>query len=162
MSKGLFSSTLVIYSCPAEEQSRVETELEKLGLELKWAKQSLVVGSLFAEISFRCSLVQLDEIASMLAQVGSLHFELTQHTKHSGVTYMFVPGLGLFRGELNAAGSLTLTEDKLQSLLDQAAGNHREFTRLLRLCLGQSWDDILEPFRAAKYSDNVLLLNRAG
>jgi hypothetical protein len=106
--------------------------------------------------------VELDEIASKIAQAVSLHFELVQHTKHSGVIYMFVPGLGIYRGELNASGSLVVTDVKLQTLLDQSAGNHREFTRLLRLCLGQSWDDILEPFRAAKYSDNVLLLNRAG
>jgi hypothetical protein len=161
MSKGLLT-TLVIHSCPLALQPESESKLKELGLELNWGNQSLVVGTSFAEGSFRCSQVELDEIASKLAQAGSLHFELVQHTKHSGVIYMFVPGLGLYRGELNASGSLVVTDDKLQTLLDQSAGNHREFTRLLRLCLGQSWDDILEPFRAAKYSDNVLLLNRAG
>jgi len=161
MSKGLLT-TLVIYSCPLASQAETESKLEELGLELNWGNQSLVLGTSFAEGSFRCSQVELDEIASKLSQAGNLHFEIIQHTKHSGVIYMFVPGLGLYRGELNASGSLVVSEDKLQTLLDQAAGNHREFTRLLRLCLGQSWDDILEPFRAAKYSDNVLLLNRAG
>jgi len=161
MSRGLLT-TLVIYSCPLASQAEAESKIKELGLELNWGNQSLVLGTSFAEGSFRCSLVDLDEIASKLSQAGNLHFEIIQHTKHSGVIYMFVPGLGLYRGELNASGSLVVAEDKLQQLLDQAAGNHREFTRLLRLCLGQSWDDILEPFRAAKHSDNVLLLNRAG
>jgi len=161
MSKGLVT-TLVIYSCPLASKAEIESKLKELSLELNWSNQSLVIGTSFAEGSFRCSQVYLDEIASKLSQAGNLHFELVQHTKHSGVIYMYVPGLGLYRGELNASGSLVVAEDKLQTLLDQAAGNHREFTRLLRLCLGQSWDDILEPFRAAKYSDNVLLLNRAG
>jgi len=161
MSKGPLT-TLVIYLCPLASQAETESKLKELGLELNWGNQSLVLGTSFAEGSFRCSQVELDEIASKLSQAGNLHFELVQHTKHSGVIYMYVPGLGLYRGELNDSGSLVVAEDKLQQLLDQAAGNHREFTRLLRLCLGQSWDDILEPFRASKYSDNVLLLNRAG
>jgi len=162
MSKGLFDTTLVIHSCPSEQTDDISVQLRELGLEAELDSQLLLPGTYSAEVSFKASLLQLDDMASMLAHNGFLHFEIIQYTKHSGIIYMFVPGLGLFRGELNAAGVLTLTQDKLQTLLDQSSGNHREFTRLLRLALGQSWDDILEPFRAAKYGDNVVLLNRAG
>jgi len=162
MSKGHFDTILVIHSCPAAEIDTANSKLSELNLSVSWTPQTLVVGSFSGEIRFKSSTNQLDEMAATLWQLGMLHFELIQHTKYSGVTYMFVPGLGLFRGELNESGTLTLTEDKLQSLLDHSAGNHREFTRLLRLALGQSWHDILEPFRAVKYTDNVVLLNRAG
>jgi hypothetical protein len=75
---------------------------------------------------------------------------------------MAVPGLGIYRGELNDAGSIMLSEDRINLMVASSAGNQREFMRLLRMSLGQSWDDIIEPFRGAKYSDNVVLLNRAG
>jgi hypothetical protein len=162
MSKGHFDTTLVIHSCPAAGLDAINLKLSEFNLSVTWSPQTCVVGSSCGEIRFKSSSKQLDEMAASLWQLGMLHFELIQNTKYSGVTYMFVPGLGLFRGELNESGALTLTEDKLQSLLDRSAGNHREFTRLLRLALGQSWHDILEPFRAAKYTDNVVLLNRAG
>jgi len=162
MSKGLVSTALVIHSCPAAQLDLVNSKLAEQNLNADWSPQALVLGTVRSEIRFRTTADQLDQIASNLWQIGGIHFELVQHTKQSGVTYMCVPGLGLFRGELNGSGSLCLTEDKLQNLLDQAAGNYREFTRLLRLALGQSWDDILEPFRASKYEDNVVLLNRAG
>ena len=162
MSKGHFDTTLVIHSCPAAAIDSTNSKLNELGMSVIWSPQSLIVGAFSAETRFKSSTKELDEMAAGLWQLGMLHFEIIQHTKYSGVTYMFVPGLGLFRGELNQAGTLTLSEDRLQSLLDQSAGNHREFTRLLRLALGQSWHDILEPFRAVKYTDNVVLLNRAG
>jgi hypothetical protein len=75
---------------------------------------------------------------------------------------MGVPGLGVFRGELNESGSIMLSEDRINQMVDNAAGNHREFMRLLRVSLGQSWDDIMEPFRGAKFSNNVVLLTKAG
>jgi hypothetical protein len=162
MSKGQFATTLVIYSCPAASLESVNELASEYGLTLSWAMQELMVGSSCSEVTFKTSSLRFDDLASALARFNALHFELIQTSKESGTTYLFVPGLGLHRGELNASGSLVLTEEKLQSLLDQAAGNHREFTRLLRLSLGQSWEDILEPFRAAKYTDNVVLLNRAG
>ena len=75
---------------------------------------------------------------------------------------MALPGLGIYRGEMNSAGSLVLSEEQINELVFKSAGNQREFMRLLRLALGQSWDDVLESLRAVKYGDNVLLLNRAG
>ena len=99
---------------------------------------------------------------SELSQLPNSTFELIQSGKDSGVLFMHQPGLGIFRGDLNAAGSIVLSEDRLQIMLEQSSGNHREFTRLLRIALGQSWDDLLEPFRAQEYSENVVLLNRAG
>jgi hypothetical protein len=87
---------------------------------------------------------------------------MNQNQGKVGFLFMGVPGLGIYRGELNEAGSIMLSEDRINMMVSSSAGNHREFMRLLRVSLGQSWDDIIEPFRGAKYSDNVVLLNRAG
>jgi hypothetical protein len=87
---------------------------------------------------------------------------MNQRQGKFGLLFMGVPGLGIFRGELNEAGSILLSEDRINQMVDLSSGNQREFMRLLRLSLGQSWDDIMEPFRGAKYSNNVVLLNRAG
>jgi hypothetical protein len=155
MAKGQLPTRLVIHACPAAGTARIKAISV-------WQNQPLLLGFQTGSTSLRLSIEEAENLASDLAQIPNCHFEIVQTAKSTGFLFMYVPGQGIFRGELNGAGSLTLSEDRLQAMLDQAAGNHREFTRLLRLALGQAWDDLLEPFRAQKYSENVVLLNRAG
>jgi hypothetical protein len=114
------------------------------------------------EFSLQITEDQLEELASELYAIGSIYFEANQRQGKYGLLFMGVPGLGVFRGELNQSGSILLSEDRLTHMISIAAGNQREFMRLLRVGLGQSWDDIIEPFRAARFTDKVVLLNRAG
>jgi hypothetical protein len=155
MAKGQLPSRLVVYACPAAETAHIQAITE-------WKYQHLLLGFQSGAISLRLSPLEAEDLVSELAKIPNCYFELIQTARNSGTLFMHVPGQGIFRGELNVAGSLTLSEDQLQIMLTQAAGNFREFNRLLRLALGQSWDDILEPFRAQQYSENVVLLNRAG
>lgn len=155
MARGQIPSRLVIHACPASEISRIQ-------IISNWTNQNLLLGFQTGEADLKLSTHVAENLVSELSQIPSCTFELIQSGKDSGVLFMHQPGLGIFRGELNAAGSIVLSEDRLQIMLEQASGNHREFTRLLRLALGQSWDDLLEPFRAQEYSENVVLLNRAG
>jgi hypothetical protein len=155
MAKVQIPSRLVIHACPAAETYRIPS-IES------WISQPLLLGFQAGSTNLRLTVLEAEQLASELALVPNITFELTQAGRDSGVLFMHLPGQGIFRGELNAAGSLTLSEERLQLMLEQAVGNHREFTRLLRLALGQSWDDLLEPFRAIRHSENVVLLNRAG
>ena len=155
MARGQIPSRLVIHACPASEISRIQV------ISL-WTNQSLLLGFQSGSMELKISNIEAENLVSELAQIPNCTFELIQSGRDSGVLFMHQPGLGIFRGELNAAGSITLSEDRLQAMLHESSGNHREFTRLLRLALGQSWDDLLEPFRAQAYSENVVLLNRAG
>lgn len=155
MAKGQLPTRLVIHACPAAETHLIPS------ITL-WASQPLLLGFQAGSVNLRLTEVEAENLVSELALVRNTTFELTQAGRDSGVLFMHLPSQGIFRGELNSAGSLTLSEERLQLMLDQAAGNHREFTRLLRLALGQSWDDLLEPFRAIRHSENVVLLNRAG
>lgn len=155
MAKGQIPSRLVIHACPAAETHRISS-IDS------WIAQPLLLGFQAGSANLRLNALEAEQLASELSLVPNIIFELTQTGRDSGVLFMHLPGQGVFRGELNAAGSLTLSEERLQLMLEQATGNHREFTRLLRLALGQSWDDLLEPFRAVRHSENVVLLNRAG
>ena len=155
MARGQIPSRLVIHACPASEISRIQ-------IVSNWTNQTLLLGFQSGSVDLKLTCIEAENLVSEIAQIPNCTFELIQSGKDSGALFMHQPGLGIFRGELNAAGSITLSEDRLQAMLDESSGNHREFTRLLRLALGQSWDDLLEPFRAQEYSENVVLLNRAG
>jgi len=162
MRKGQFSTTLMIHACPENLVDQVNQVLLSFELSVTWLQQELMLGNKQAELAIKISEEQVEELASALYAVGEIYFEINQRQGKFGLLFMGVPGLGVYRGELNEAGSILLSEDRINQMISQGAGNQREFMRLLRVALGQSWDDIIEPFRAARYSDNVVLLNRAG
>jgi hypothetical protein len=162
MRKGQFVTTLAIHACPAELTAQIEQKLEPFQTSISWSVQDLISEHNSAEINIKVSEEQLEDLASELYGLGAVYFEANQRQGKHGLLFMGVPGLGIFRGELNEAGSIMLSEDRITHMVSISAGNQREFMRLLRVSLGQSWDDIIEPFRAARFSDNVVLLNRAG
>jgi hypothetical protein len=162
MPKGQFVTTVALHACPTALQARIEALFNDLGLSLSWAKQGLVAGHDSAEVTLRIGEEQAIELASNIYALGAIYFDMNQRQGKFGLLFMGVPGLGVFRGELNESGSILLSEDRINQMVELSSGNHREFMRLLRVSLGQSWDDIMEPFRGAKYSNNVVLLNRAG
>ena len=162
MRKGQFATTLAIHACAENLVGQVEQLIQTFGLTPLWIKQELVNGSQRCELALKISEEQVEELASAIYALGAVYFEINQRQGKFGLLFMGVPGLGVYRGELNEAGSILLSEDRINQMIAQGAGNQREFMRLLRVALGQSWDDIIEPFRGARYSDNVVLLNRAG
>lgn len=162
MRKGQFATTLAIHACPENLVEQVNLVLGTFELSATWLEQELVLGTKQAELGVKLTEEQVEELASALYAVEAIYFEINQRQGKYGLLFMGVPGLGVYRGELNEAGSILLSEDRINQMISQGAGNQREFMRLMRVALGQSWDDIIEPFRAARYSDNVVLLNRAG
>jgi len=162
MPKGQFVTTVALHACPTALKEQVQVLFKELGQTLTWTKQDLVAEHHSAQMSLRLSEEQALELASNIYALGAIYFEISQRQGKLGLLFMGVPGLGIFRGELNEAGSILLSEDRINQMVELSSGNHREFMRLLRVSLGQSWDDIMEPFRGAKYSNNVVLLNRAG
>jgi hypothetical protein len=162
MRKGQFVTTLVVHACPRPLTAKIESLVHVVAGSAKWCNQDLIDNHLISEFKLCLSEEQLEELASEIYALGGVYFELNQTQGKHGLLFMGVPGLGVFRGELNEVGSVLLSEDRITQMLSSSAGNQREFLRLLRVSLGQSWDDIIEPFRAARFSDNVVLLNRAG
>lgn len=162
MRKGQFATTLALHACPTALLVQIEEVFQEFDIVISWYKQELLAHHYAADLTLRISEDQLVDLASRLSALGPIYFELNQRHGKVGVLFMAVPGLGIYRGELNDSGSIMISEERINLMVASSAGNQREFMRLLRLSLGQSWDDIMEPFRGAKYSDNVVLLNRAG
>jgi|LakMenEpi03Aug12_release.lakeMendotaPanAssembly.Ray.scaffolds.fasta_scaffold01207_4 hypothetical protein len=162
MRRGQFVLTLAIHACPRGLVAQIDALLASLSGTSSWLEQNLIPDNLSASFSFKLTEDEAAELASNLYALGPIYFEMNQRIGRTGVLFMGVPGLGVFRGELNDSGSIMLSEDRINQMVDNAAGNHREFMRLLRVSLGQSWDDIMEPFRGAKFSNNVVLLTKAG
>ena len=162
MRRGQFVLTLAIHACPRGLVAQIDALLASLSGTSSWLEQNLIPDNLSASFSFKLTEDEAAELASNLYTLGPIYFEMNQRIGRTGVLFMGVPGLGVFRGELNDSGSIMLSEDRINQMVDASAGNHREFMRLLRVSLGQSWDDIMEPFRGAKFSNNVVLLTKAG
>jgi len=152
--------TLAIYACPERGMESVEALLPQQ-VKLSWRQQTLLQHSQSLEVSLRLTPLEVDDLISSLSRVSGLHFEAIQMSDGLGQLFMFVPGLGMYRADTNGAGEILISEERIRNAVEQAAGNAREMQRLIRTLLGQTWDDVLEPFRAQRYNQNVALLNRA-
>ena len=75
---------------------------------------------------------------------------------------MHTPGLGIFHSQIDSAGGMVVSEDRIRSAMESAGANAFDLHRELRLVLGQSWDDELEVFRVAHEDAPVVWLHRAG
>lgn len=158
MSKGLIPTTVVIFSCPLGQISSVDGLLAGAA---NWQDQSLLPGSLKTQIHLKQTATQTEDLVSSLNKLGSIHAEVISAGRELGTLFFLAPGLGIYRAETNQAGEILLSEDRIRAIVDGSGSNHKELQRLLRLALGQAWDDLLEPFRAANFSDNVVLFNKA-
>jgi hypothetical protein len=152
------STTLVVHACPKGSIKLLE---QVAGIALKWSQQKLLSGTQSASTALELSWLEAEELMSKLHSLQGLYLDLIQQGAEKGILYMLCPGFGIFRAETSLAGEIMLTEDRIWGIVQQAQGNQRELQRLLRLALGQNWDDLLEPFRAQRLNDNVVLLNRA-
>lgn len=61
--------------------------------------------------------------------------------------YLFHPGLGIIRHQLNEAGEVLLREDAIATAIASSQGSMKEFERRIRQLSGTAWLDLLEPYR---------------
>lgn len=61
--------------------------------------------------------------------------------------YLYHPGLGIIRQQLNEAGEVLLREDAVLQAVKASEGSLRELERRLRLATGTPWLDLLETYR---------------
>lgn len=150
--------TLIIHACPSTLTHQFSDVFEAN----LWVPQTLLEGSMKAEKSMLLTTLQATDLVSRLGATNQIHADVIFTGKGYGTINMIAPGLGIFRAETNPAGEIVISEERIRQAVEISQGNYRELTRLLRLYLGQAWDDVLEPFRAAKYSDNISLITKAG
>ncbi|MCB0918261.1 MAG: DUF3145 domain-containing protein [Actinobacteria bacterium] len=155
-----------IHACPRALSPHVEWALsEILGIEvtLEWTPQPIAVGMVRGELSWQAPPGTGAAVASALGGFAPLRFEVTEEPTpgREGERFAVTPSLGLFRATIGIHGDVMISEDRLRSAMQEAAGP-QEFNDRVSGLLGQAWDDELEPFRFAGDGNSVRWLHQVG
>lgn len=132
-------------------------------VSLQWSRQPLDPGARRAEFSWTGRPGTGAAIASELRQWSMIRFEVAEEPSPGvdGERFMHVPGRGLFRAAIGAAGDIRVGEHQLRSLMAQAKGPEA-LAHALDRALGTAWDEELEPYRHAGDGAPVSVLTRVG
>lgn len=132
-------------------------------VSLRWSPQPLEPGAKRAELSWSGRPGTGARLAGELRQWPMIRFEVTEEPSPGadGERFMHVPGRGLFRATVGAAGDIQLGEDQLRALMHQARGPDA-LAYAVHAALGSSWDAELEPYRQAGEGAPATLLTRVG
>lgn len=119
-------------------------------VSLRWSAQPVDPAARRAEFSWTGRPGTGARIATELRQWPMVRFEVTEEPSPGvdGERFMHVPGRGLFRATMGAAGDTQLGEDRLRALM-VTARSPEALAYALDLALGTAWDDELEPYRLA-------------
>ena len=101
-------------------------------VSLRWSPQPLEPGAQRAEFSWSGRPGTGARLASELRQWPMIRFEVTEEPSPGmdGERFMHVPGRGLFRATMGAAGDIQLGEDQLRAIMEQARGPGSAHARL--------------------------------
>ncbi|HEY8474650.1 MAG TPA: DUF3145 domain-containing protein [Natronosporangium sp.] len=132
-------------------------------VSLEWSPQPLDPGARRAEFSWTGRPGTGAAIASELRRWPMIRFEVSEEPSPGvdGERFMHVPGRGLFRATVGAAGDIQVGEHQLRALMAQANGPEA-LAHALDRALGTDWDAELEPYRHAADGAPVTMLTRVG
>ena len=133
-------------------------------LSFAWRPQPVLPGAQRAVLAWEGPRGTGARLASALRGWEHLRYEVTEEAGDGtdGSRWMHTPGLGIFHSQIDSAGGMVISEDRIRSAMESAGANAFDLHRELRLVLGQSWDDELEVFRVAHEDAPVVWLHRAG
>ena len=155
-----------VHSTPLAVCAHVEWAIARVltaPVNLHWTVQPVESGARRTECSWTGRPGTGAELAAALRQWPMIRFEITEDPSPGvdGERFMYVPGRGLFRATMGAAGDIQLGEDRLRSIMDSAKAPEA-LAHALDRALGTSWDAELEPYRYAGDGAPVTLLTRVG
>jgi len=155
-----------VHSTPLAVCAHVEWAIARVltaPVKLHWTAQAVESGARRAECSWTGRPGTGAELAAALRQWPMIRFEVTEEPSPGadGERFMFVPGRGLFRATVGAAGDIQLGEDRLRSIMETARAPEA-LAHALDRALGTAWDAELEPYRYAGDGAPVTLLTRVG
>lgn len=150
-----------VHSCPQALLQQVEWALAReIGQVVKpqWEPQPLMPALMRATIEWSGPVGTAAAVASSLFGWPQLRFEITEDRTAAadGGRWMCTPALGLFHLRTDAAGNGVLVEQTVRSAIAQTLGNPEKLSSALNRALGSSWDQELEPFRAAEEGDATI------
>lgn len=129
---------------------------------MRWCNQVAIEGHAKSHIELAERGRSLPDIASALAAIPQIHFDLELWcANHGGERYLFVPGLGLKRLELDAAGETVVRGGSLDLAVQESGASHIELRRRLDILLGKPWLALLEPLQASSDSPRLALLHNS-
>jgi hypothetical protein len=154
-----------VHSTPLAVCAHVEWAIARVlttPVSLQWTVQPADPACRRAESGWTGRAGTAADLATELRQWPMIRFEVTEEPSAGvdGERYMHVPGRGLHRATIGAAGDIQLGEDMLRHLMDTAR-SPEAFTLAVERALGSSWDAELEPYRWAGDGAPVTLLTRA-
>jgi hypothetical protein len=157
---------IYVHSSPLAVSSHVEWAIARvLGapVRLEWTPQPVEPSARRAQCSWSGATGTGGELAAALRQWPMIRFEVTEEPSPGvdGERFMHVPGRGLFRAAMGAAGDIQLGEDRLRSIITSSR-NPEALAHALDMAMGTPWDAELEPYRYAAEGAPVTLLTRAG
>ncbi len=155
-----------VHSTPPAVCPHVEWAIARVltaPVHLQWTPQPVEPGAQRAECGWSGRPGTAAEIAGELRHWPMLRYEVTEEPSPGvdGERFMHVPGRGLFRATIGAAGDVQLGEDRIRTLIATARGPEA-LSHLLDKALGTAWDAELEPYRYAGDGAPVTLLTRVG
>jgi hypothetical protein len=129
-----------------------------------WSEQPALMGSQRAEYYWEGPPGTGAILASAMRGWEQLRFEVTEDAGRGtdGGRWLHTPNLGIFYAQTDTVGNIVVPEDRIRYAMEIAGANAIELHRELRLALGQSWDDELEPFRQASDLNAVVWLHQVG
>jgi hypothetical protein len=119
--------------------------LQEFGLSGTWLAQPAKAHHYQLQLSARMTTDSIPILVSQLA----LHyspFELETHDRLPE-RFLYHPGLGIIRQQLNEAGEVLLREDSVLSAVALSRGSQKDLERRLRTLSGTAWLDLLEVYR---------------
>ncbi|WP_051039386.1 DUF3145 family protein [Tropheryma whipplei] len=90
-------------------------------------------------------------LAAVLRSWDNIRFEVTENctADNDGARWLYTPELGIHYAQTDSAGNIVLTENRLQDILTWCEGNFSSVRREINFCLGNAWDEQLEPYRSS-------------
>jgi Protein of unknown function (DUF3145) len=155
-----------VHSTPLAVCPHVEWAVSRaltVPVSLHWSAQPLDPSARRAEFSWTGRPGTGAAIAGELRQWPMIRFEVAEEPSPGldGERFMHVPGRGLFRAAIGAAGDIQVGEDQLRALMAAASGPGA-LAHALDRALGTAWDEELEPYRHAGDGAPVTALTRVG
>ena len=148
MQHSSIAGLVTIHSAPSALRQHIEWGLNAMlgqPQSYTWRDQPLAAGTIRTTIEFRGEVGLAAKIATALKNWHYLRFEVQEFGKDGGEYFRFTPELGIHRANVDAAGSILISENVIRKAL--ASFDDLEVRENLVLALGESWEEALEPMR---------------
>ena len=141
-----------IHSTPAALCPHIEWAVAAVlgaGVSWLWTVQPVEEGARRAELSWTGNTGSGARLASRLAELSRIRFEVTEDAAlgTEGTRFCYTPSLGRFSATVGMHGDILVPEDRIRHAMNTAAAEGLSLHQAMERLLGTAWDEELESFR---------------